>query len=193
MPELYDAIRSRRSIRKYKSDEIPQEKIMKVLDAANWAPSNGNSQSWKFTVTKGEAVKKVCNIFYNFAKDYILSAPYIPAEQKPGMIKYAENFGGAPMHIIVSYEVYENDAIKTEESLMGACAAIQNLMLAAWAEGLGTVWIAGQVTHDPETRKVLDLDDNYEIAGVIPIGYSDGQVPDSFRDDVKKKTCWIGF
>jgi nitroreductase len=194
MAQVFEAILNRRSIRKYKSDEVPQDKIMKVLEAANWAPSNGNSQPWSFLVTKGEYVEKVCNLFHNWAKDYIPNAPYIPAEKKPAMLKYAENFGGAPMHIIVTYKAYD-DEIKTEESLMAASAAIQNLCLEAWDEGLGTVWIAGHVAHDIKTKKVLNIADDERIAGIIPIGYPDMEPPAPPREDPEliAKVKWLGF
>lgn len=194
MGEVFEAILKRRSIRKYKDEEISAEKIKKVLDAANWAPSNGNSQPWNFIVTKGEYVNRVCKIFSDWAKNYIPNAPYIPAEKKPIMLKYAENFGGAKNHIIVTYKVYD-DTIKTEEALMAASAAIQNLCLAAWEEGLGTVWIAGHVAHDDKTKKVLGLKEDEMIAGIIPIGYPDMEPPIPPREDpeLEYKVKWLGF
>lgn len=192
MAQVFEAILQRRSIRKYKSQEVPQDKLKKVLEAATWAPSNGNSQPWRFVVTKGEYVDKVCNIFYEWAKDYIPNAPYIPKEQVPGMLKYAENFGGAPTHIVVTHEIFE-DEIKTKEALMAASAAIQNLCLSAWEEGLGTVWIGGHVIYSEETREVLGLTDNEEIVGIIPIGYPDQDLPAPERIDWAQKTKWLGF
>ena len=194
MDNVFKAVKDRRSIRKYSEKEVEKEKLQKVLEAGNWAPSNGNSQPWNFIITKGEYVNKICNVFYNWAKDYIPNAPYIPAEKKPGMLEYAKNFGGAPNHIIVTYETYDDD-IKTEESLMAACAAIQNIALKAWEEGLGTVWIAGHVTHDNETRSILSISDNEMIAGIIPIGYPDMNPPAPPRVDpeLKDKARWLGF
>lgn len=194
MGEIFEAIKKRRSIRKYKKQEIPLNKIRKVLEAANWAPSNGNSQPWQFIVAKGKVTQKICKIFYEWAKDYIPNAPYIPLEKKPVMLEYAKDFGGAPVHIIVTYEVY-NDKIKTEEALMAASAAIQNLCLTAMEEGLGTVWIAGHVAHEQETRKVLGLTNNYKIAGIIPIGYPDIEpaVPPRVDPNLVEKVKWIGF
>jgi nitroreductase len=192
MGQVFDGILKRRSIRKYKNQEIPQDKLKKVLEAANWAPSNGNSQPWRFIVTKGEYVDKVCNVFYNWAKDYIPNAPYIPKEQVLGMLKYAENFGGAPVHIIVTHEIFE-DEMKTKEALMAASAAIQNLCLAAWEEGLGTVWIGGYVLHAEDTREILQLSENQEIAGIIPIGYPDENPVPPERIDLNQKVEWLGF
>lgn len=124
----------------------------------------------------------------------IISIPHIPAEKKSGMLKYAENFGGALTHIIVTYEVYD-DEIKTEEALMAASAAIQNLCLAAWEEDLGTVWIAGQVAYAKETRETLGLDENRKIAGIIPIGYpaEEPPAPERIDPELVHKVKWLGF
>jgi nitroreductase len=192
MGAVFEAIKNRRSIRKYKADEVPKDKLLRVLEAANWAPSNGNMQSWSFVVTKGEAVDKVCKVFSDFAQEYIPKAPYIPEDQKAGMLKYAENFGGAPVHITVVYDVFEGDDEKTEKSMQAACAAVQNLMLAAWEEGLGTVWISGHVCESQITRDVLGLNETQAIAAIVPIGYPD-ESPSVPREDVQSKTKWIGF
>ena len=191
MGAVFDVIKNRRSIRKYKADDIPKDKLTRVLEAANWAPSNGNEQAWDFFVSKGEAVRKVCKVFFDFAKEYIPKAPYIPEEQKAGMLKYAENFGGAPVHITVTYDLSE-DAEKTEKSLMAACAAVQNLLLSAWEEGLGTVWISGEACRSQITREALGINKNQGIAAIIPIGYPD-EAPMVGRDDVLTKTTWVGF
>lgn len=192
--EILEAIKSRRSIRKYKKIEVPQDKIKTVLEAANWAPSNGNSQPWEFFVVKGDYVQKISKVFYDWAKDYIPNAPYIPAEKKPAMLEYAKDFGGAPVYIVVTYEVYD-DAIKTEEALMAASAAIQNLCLAATENELGTVWIAGHVAHAQETRDILNLPDNRKIASIIPIGYPDmdPSAPPRKDPDLIEKVTWLGY
>ncbi|TDX52878.1 nitroreductase family protein [Orenia marismortui] len=194
MEEVLKVIKERRSIRKYKDKDVAKNKIQKVLEGANWAPSNGNSQPWDFIVAKGEYVDKVCNVFYEWAKSYIPNAPYIPEEKKPLMLEYAKNFGGAPVHITVTYRS-SGDEIKDEEALMAASAAIQNLTLVATEEDLGTVWIAGHVAHAEKTKEILGLDDNQKIAGIIPIGYPDINPPAPAREDpdLNKKVTWLGF
>lgn len=173
---------------------MPAGKIKKVLEAANWAPSNGNSQPWSFIVATGEYAEKISKVFYEWAKDYIPKAAYIPPEKKASMLEYAKNFGGAPVHIIVTYETYP-DEIKTEEALMAACAAVQNLCLVAPEEGLGTVWIAGHIAHNKETREILQVPENHMIAGIIPIGYPDMDPPAPPREDpdLSRKAKWLGF
>jgi nitroreductase len=194
MEQILQAIKNRRSIRKYKKQDVPKDKLMKVLEAANWAPSNGNSQPWNFIVTKGEYVDKVCKVFNDWASDYIPNAPYIPQEKKAVMLEYAKDFGGAPVHIIVTYKT-DPDEINTEEALMAASAAIQNLCLAAVEQGLGTVWIAGHTAHSSETRAILGIDQDQKIAGIIPIGFPDMDPPPPEREDPElvKKVKWLGF
>ena len=192
MSKLFERIKNRRSIRKYKDQLPPKSKIEKVIEGANWAPSDGNSQPWKFYVTKGKVVEEICDEFYRYAKEHIPNASYIPEEKKQPMLEYAKDFGGAPVHIILSYEI-ENDPIKDEEALMAASAAVQNLMLTAADQKLGTVWIAGHVAHSDKVRELLNLSKSEKIAGIIPIGLPDMNPPLKERQDPKEKTEWIGF
>lgn len=66
MSKLFEGIKNRRSIRKYKDQLPPKSKIEKVIEGANWAPSDGNSQPWKFYVTKGKVVEEMKKFVMNF-------------------------------------------------------------------------------------------------------------------------------
>ena len=105
---------------------------------------------------------------------------------------FAESLESAPTHIIVTHEIFE-DEIKTKEALMAASAAIQNLCLAAWEEGLGTVWIGGPIIYSEETREILGLTESEEIVGIIPIGYPDEDPVPPERKDLDQKIKWLGF
>ncbi|AGB40836.1 nitroreductase [Halobacteroides halobius DSM 5150] len=194
MGRIIEPIKERRSIRNYKNKEVSKEKIRKVLEAANWAPSNGNSQPWEFVVAKDEYAKKISKVFYDWAKDYIPNADYIPEEKKKAMLEYSKDFGGAPVQIVVTYQTGE-DEIETEESLMAASAAIQNLSLAALEEDLGTVWIAGHIAHADRTKEIIDLAEDKKIAGIIPIGYPDidPAAPPRKDPNLVEKVKWLGF
>lgn len=195
MGEIFDAVKERRSIRKYKDEQVPVEKIKKVLQAANWAPSNMNDQPWQFIVLKGDYSQKVSSIYYEWAQEFVPKADYIPEENKDEIMDYSKDFGGAPVQIIVTYEYCENDENKSEEALMAACAAVQNLCLVALEEGLGTVWIAGNTSHDARVRSLLKIPSNHKIAAIIPIGYpADNPSPPKRKDeDLDHKTTWLGF
>lgn len=182
MADVIKAIKARRSIRKYKNLQIPEDKLKTVLDAANWAPSNGNSQPWQFIVLGSGYTEAISKVFHDWAQNYIPNAAYIPEEKKPLMLEYAKDFGGAPTQIVVTYQS-DGDVIKSEEALMASCAAIQNLCLAATEVGLGTVWIAGHIAHSEETRSALNLSQDRKIAGIIPIGFPDVNPPAPPRKD----------
>jgi len=194
MNDILHVIKNRRSIRKYQKKEVGTEKLKNVLLAANWAPSSGNSQPWEFIVTSNEPVREVSKVFYDFAKGYVPTALYIPAEEKDAILEYAKDFGGAPNHIIVTYPKLE-DSRKREEALKASCAAIQNLLLMAKAEGLGTVWIGGKINHSQRVREILNVLHDRVIAGIIPIGYPviEPMVPPRKDPRLEDKVKWLGF
>ncbi|RLG60240.1 nitroreductase family protein, partial [Candidatus Geothermarchaeota archaeon] len=112
---VLDAIRGRRSIRRYFGRDIPHEALIKVLDAARWAPSAKNSQPWEFIVIKDNEIKKKISELAPFGS-FIKKAPVaIAVVTDPSL---SPNF----------------------HQVDGACA-VQNLMLAAHSLGLGTCWI----------------------------------------------------
>ncbi len=195
MASVTEAIKERRSIRNYRLDMVPTEMIERLLEAGNWAPSAGNAQPWRFYTCTGDYVNRICEMFYAWARDYIPQAPYIPEEKKGPMLEYARNLGGAPVHLVVSYAVDEDDEIMSEEALMAACAAIQNISLAAWEEGLGTVWIAGPVVHTASLRELLQLDPQEKVAGILALGYPAEQpvAPPRVDPELKEKVTWLGF
>jgi len=192
MSEILNVIQNRRTIRKYKSTEPAVKLIQKVLQAGNMAPSNGNSQPWEFIVTKGEPRKNICREFYDFSKDYIPKANYIPEDRKRIMLEYAKDLGGAPFHIIVTYPNLK-DNIKKGQALKSSSAAIQNILLQAHAEGLGTVWVGSNLNQSEKVRDILNLSEDRLIAGIIPIGYPDMTAPTSPRLSSNSKTQWLGF
>lgn len=190
-----EAIKGRRSVRSYLPDMVSTEVIDSLLEAGNWAPSAGNSQPWQFYVCAGDYVRRICELFYAWARDYIPQAPYIPAEKKGAMLEYARNLGGAPVHLVVTYSAEEDDEIVVEEALMAACASIQNISLAAWEKGLGTVWIAGPVVHSASLRELLQLGHQEKVAGILALGYPAEQPapPPRMDPEMQEKVTWLGF
>lgn len=192
MTEILDVIQNRRSIRKYKNIEPDTDLIKKALRAGSMAPSAGNSQPWEFIVVREEYAKSISQEFYNFAKGYIPTADYIPEDKKKIMLEYSKDFGGAPYHIIVTYPNIE-DISKKEQILKSTGAAIQNILLQAKANGLGTVWIGSKLINSAKVKEVLEIAEDRNIAGIIPIGYPDIEATTTPREDVASKTKWLGF
>jgi len=149
--EVFEAIKTRRSIRRFKSENIPDEDLMKVLEAATWAPSAGNLQPWEFIIVRGNDLKRK-----------VASAAY-------GQMWIAE----APVVIIVCANIprtsrYYGERGRTLYCIQDTAAAIQNMLLAAHALGYGTCWVGAFSEH--EVRRVLEIPEHVRPVAIIPIG-----------------------
>ena len=143
--DALQAIKERRSIRQYSQEPISEDQLNQILEAGRWAPSRGNSQPWKFIVLNDEEIRKEI------------------AEVIPTGKFHAQ----APQGIAI---VVDPEASKHPEQ--EGAAAIQNILLAAHALGLGTCWISVRGTDWAETAaKVLGIPNEEWLISVVSIGY----------------------
>lgn len=174
--ELYEAITQRRSIRKFKPDPVPQDVVHRIMEMALWAPSGMNRQNWFFLVMTGERKAAMVEII---GKSYRYVQPVLEEvfADKPGAIKFTKQFferlGGAP---VIVFAYYTATGEKEETSIQSVAAAIQNLLLAAHAEGLGACWMTGPLHVAEEINDFLEIRDK-TLAAVVPIGYPDETPP----------------
>jgi len=170
--ELMEAIKGRRSIRSYKDELVEEEKLRRILEAAHSAPSASNYQHWYFIVVKdAEKKKKFAQCFYKEVKKYGKSLNKVWQER---LKNFSTDFVlNAPLLIVVCANP---DKTKPGEPgrgqhILSTCAAIENLMLAAYGEGLGTVWITRY--NNSEIRALFNIPPKVVPVGVIPVGYPD--------------------
>lgn len=146
--ELWEALRTRRSIRAYKSDPVPQEVIEKVLEGARIAPSAANRQPWHFFVVTDPARRESLKAAYS--KEWFWGAPaLIAACARPGEA-WKRNDGASYAWVDVAI-------------------AFDHLTLAAHAEGLGTCWIGA--FKPAELRRLLGVPQDLEPVALTPLGY----------------------
>ena len=138
---------TRRSIRKYKKEPIPEEVIQNILEAGRLAPTAVNIQPWHFIVIKEQMAKEACSFGgYNrwtADADFIIVGLYKPSE-----------------------------VIMEHLTIMDVTIALQNMVIAGWLQGIGSCWIGAW--DDRKLRSVLALPDDSKIVGIIPFGYPDG-------------------
>lgn len=194
MKNVLELIKERRSIRKYKTEMPSKEMLTTLLQAGNFAPSDGNSQPWEFVVTQGEYAKKTCEVFYQHALSHIPNAPYIPAEKKPMMLDYAKDFGGAPCHIVVTQPKFDNK-FKQDDAMKACAASVQNILLQAHSMDLGAVWICLPDSELDKVNNILGIADDRLITAIIPVGYPDMKpiAPPRADADLTQKAQWLGF
>lgn len=141
--EILEAIRTRRSIRTYQPDPVPHDLLVKILEAGQWAPSASNSQPWSFVVfTDPEVKRRITRCFL-----------------------YGWFLDEAPTGIVVSVDPRLSSCPIQDGSL-----AVQNMMLAAHALGLGTCWINPGL-NDEEVKVILNIPREQRLICALSLGY----------------------
>ena len=143
--EVLEAIRTRRSIRKYERRPVPEESVRKILEAGRWAPSASNAQPWNFIVLRDEGVRN----------EVAQAAPY------------GKFLAEAPLGIAVVID----PAASTHPVEDGAIAT-QNMILAAHALGLGTCWIGSYGSaHEERVKEILGIPKGKRLLSIISVGF----------------------
>jgi len=160
--DLFKAIETRRSIRRFLDKEVETEKIKKILNAARLAPSWANGQCWRFIIVKEPKTKKELSNL-SFVESFFAPRGY---KTNPAQKAIEE----APVVIILSADPSASGDMWGQKYYMtdiGICA--QNIMLAAHGLGLGTVFVG--VFYEDKVKKLLDIPKAIRVVGLLPIGY----------------------
>ncbi|MEM2130901.1 MAG: nitroreductase family protein [Candidatus Woesearchaeota archaeon] len=168
---VFEAIATRRSIRKFMAKDVPMEILGIILDAGRYAPSAGNLQSWKFIIVKDNGNKQAI------------------AEACMQQMWIAE----APVVIVVCAEVEKTKmfyGIRGERMyvIQNCAAATQNMLLTAHALGLASTWVSA--FDDDMLRRAIGAPEDVRPQAVLPIGYPDEIVPAPIRYTLEN-TCFF--
>ena len=173
--ELSDAIRGRRSIRRFKSDPVQKEVLEKILALAQWAPSAMNRQDCRFIVVEGEkkeALLKITATAFDLFKPILeKNFPDNPKVLEASK-RFFETYGGAPVIICV----YGGRFPTGMEDPYSVSLAVQNLLLAAHDAGLGAVWADAAVFFKEKEINALTGMEGRKLVCLIPVGYP-GETP----------------
>jgi len=150
--KVLEAIQKRRSVRKYKQDPIPEEALLRVLEAARLAPSGKNFQPWKFIIVKDKELKeKLARA--SAGQFFIAKAPIIvvgcgfPDKCYARMGRYMKSWS------------------------VDVTIALEHLILQAQEEGLGTCWIGS--FEEEEVKAILNVPEEVKVLALTPLGYPD--------------------
>ena len=184
MPELFEVMSTMRAMRRLKPDPIPDQLINTILQAGQWAPSGGNNQTWRFLVVKDPAIKKQVQAYYKRAYDEVIGPRYSSIAPPPGVspekfkrqhsaVEYlTDHFADAPVWIVACLEDGANPGPSAGASIY---PAVQNMVLACRAVGLGTTLTNRHMIHEKEVDKALGLPDGVHSYAILPIGYPMGK------------------
>jgi len=149
--DVFEAIMKRRSVRAYTSEEVSEEEVKKLIEAARWAPSAGNIQPWEFViVTKAETKRRLA--------DAALHQTFI--EEAPVVIVVCAN-------VERSSWGYGSRGVNLY-CLQDTAAATENMILAATALGLATCWVGA--FHEDDVAKVINAPRGVRPVAIIPVG-----------------------
>jgi nitroreductase len=165
--ELLDHLKARRTVRSFRPDPVPQAVLDRVFEAAMWAPSHGNTQPWDLVVVGPEARAELLKLFQAKA-DELLADPALPASKRRNVTLLRENFGGAPhMVAVVSRPPIED--LERIENPLSAATAVQNLCLAAWDAGVGSVWLS--LGAAPPVRQIPGIAEGASVVAPLTMGF----------------------
>ncbi len=182
-------IKERRSHRFYLDKPVEREKLEKLIELAMWAPSAMNRQQWFFVVVGGSKLKSVLSTIEK-SFEHILPRLQKFFADKPKVIsltkQFFKNLGNAPVAIFAYYTPTGDDY----SDVQSVAAAIQNILLAAHAMGLGTCWMTGPVHVEEEINKALGIEGK-KLVAVITVGYPAKKPPVPPRRDYEEKVVWM--
>jgi nitroreductase len=186
---VYDAMSTLRAVRRLRPDPIAQDVLRRVLTAATWAPTGGNAQPWRMIVVRDRAKMARLGVLYGdrwraYTKQHlalIANAPEAIRERTNRMLgagdHLAEHFADTPVLVIFCFDPRNmaiTDARLDRPSVVGGGSiypAVENLLLACRAEGLGCVLTTLLCECESEVRTLLAIPDEWGTAAAIPIGW----------------------
>ena len=186
--DFYDIIKSRRSCRVFSDQPVERDKLERITEAAIWAPSGKNRQNYRVFVVTGEKKDELVSIA---DRSFPIIEPSLKEMYDEKIVSFTRNFfktlGGAPV-LLVFY------AVPTEEGqfvdTQSVSAAVENALLAATYEGLGTCWMTNPVHLKDEVNQVLGVK-GMDLIALVPIGYPGKEPPVPPRKE--GRVTWVGF
>jgi coenzyme F420-0:L-glutamate ligase / coenzyme F420-1:gamma-L-glutamate ligase len=175
-------LRSRRSVRRFQPKPVPEEIVQRILETAIWAPSAHNAQPWRFAVlTSYEARTRLAQALgEDFRHDLLASG--LPSDEAEAQVTRSRNrIQQAPLAVLLCQDLmvgdeYPDAARQQYEHWMGmqsVALAGGHLLLAAWTEGLGAVWMCAPLFAPAAASQALGLPENWQPQALILLGYPD--------------------
>lgn len=188
--QLFDIIRKRRSVSwaKMNGQVIPNETVNELLSLADWAPTHGRTEPWRFLVFAGESLKRFgrehAQLYWQHTDE--------DKRQEATYEKLLHNVDKASHLIVAVMKRGDNIKIPVVEEVAAASAAIQNVLLGATALGIASFWSTGGMAHTHALKEHLQLGEQDLIMGLVFMGYTDEPTPNGVRKvPLAEKIKWL--
>jgi F420 biosynthesis protein FbiB-like protein len=192
--ELHTFLRTRRSMRRFRPDPVPESVIEEILATATFAPSAHNRQPWRFVVvTQADVKTRLGQAVTGKMRADMQAEGASQTDIEKRAATSLRRMDEAPVVIVLCRDKTDVRVDTYEEALMGiqstAAAGLQ-LLLAAHAEGLGGNWVCWALYAQEETRAALNLPESWEPQAFYFLGYPDEAPEAKDRKSVKEVAKW---
>ncbi|MGD0484036.1 MAG: nitroreductase [Gemmatimonadales bacterium] len=186
--DAYDAIARRVSTRAFQDRSVPRETIERLLGAAVRAPNHKLTEPWRFAVVTGASRDRLAEL------RRVHRAARFPDPAAPDAAKSIERTWRetreTPAFVVVLC-AQSDDAVRREEDVASAWMAVQNLLTAATAEGLGTYVRTGGILTDPGVEALIRLPAGFRVIALVSLGYPSVDEAPRRRTPAAQKTLWL--
>jgi nitroreductase len=188
--DLYETMRNTPATRRFRSEPVAREVLLRVLDAARFAPSGGNRQGWRVIAVEEARTRRALRDLYwphwRAYLEYTGAAQMLanPDDHDPARIRmlrradaFADRLHGVPLHLIVCVRIADlaiTDAELDRPSIVGGASVypfVQNILLALRAEGLGASLTTLLIPAEPEVKRLLSIPEEIAVAAYVAVGH----------------------
>jgi len=201
--EIFQAVTTRRSIRRFKPDPVPETLLREIMEAARWSPSWGNTQPWEILVVTGTALDRFQKANRQHLLDGVIPGPDTPMpEAWPEPLK--QRYGDLGKQVLTALEIPRGDkearlryagdmfalfsapslllfsvdkAIPREYAMLDTGAIMQTVCLLAHARGLGSCILAASVRYPALIREIIPIPETKAVIIGLAVGYPDEEAP----------------
>jgi nitroreductase len=194
--DLYETMRNTPSTRRFRSEPVAREVLLRVLDAARFAPSGGNRQGWRVIAVEEARTRRALRDLYwphwRAYLEYTGAAQMLanPDDHDPARIRalrradaFADRLHEVPLHLIICVRIADlaiTDAELDRPSIVGGASVypfVQNVLLALRAEGLGASLTTLLIPAEPEVKRLLSIPDEIAVAAYVAVGQREDPWP----------------
>ncbi|CAD5269803.1 MULTISPECIES: nitroreductase [unclassified Imperialibacter] len=188
--EFNRLIKHRRSIYtgQFTGEKVDEAVIHQMLENANWAPTHGLTEPWRFTVFTGDGIQKLAA----FQAELFKKVTTAQGNFNEGKYEGLKTKPLTSSHIIgIGMKRDAKGKIREIEEVEAVACAVENMYLTAAAYGVGCYWGSGGITYMEEAKSFFGLGENDKFLGFLFVGVAGSKWPEGNRGSVEEKTTWV--
>ena len=162
--------------------------VQQMLENANWAPTHGLTEPWRFVVFTGESLKRLADFFQQVYKENTPAESFDEGKYQ----KQGESILQSSHVVAIIMKRQETEKIPEVEEVCAVACAVQNMWLTATANGIGCYWSTGGPTFKPQGKAFFGLSEKDKLLGFMYVGNYDGELPTGKRKPWEEKVSWNG-